>query len=68
MEMVRILRPGGHEHRYPDGFSALAKYAKIEILEAHTDWLPVKPSFWHKMFARPDVWGETLGVFRKPAA
>ena len=86
MEMVRILRPGGHiiliapsrghEHRYPvdcwrfypDGFSALAKYAKIEILEVHTDWLPVKPSFWHKMFAKPDVWGDTLGVFRKPAA
>ena len=84
LEMVRIVRPGGHiiliapsrgeEHQYPvdcwrfypDGFRALAKYAKIEILEVHTDWLPVNQSLWKKMFARPDLWGDTVGVFRKP--
>jgi len=58
----------GPEHRhpvdcwrfYPDGYRALAAWAKIEVLEARTDWLP--PG------APPDsdAWGDSVGVFRKP--
>jgi O-antigen biosynthesis protein len=42
-----IVAPsGGHEHRYPvdcwrfypDGFAALARYAKLDVLEAFTQW------------------------------
>jgi len=86
MEMVRVLKPGGHiiliapsrgpEHRYPvdcwrfypDGFRALGKLGKLEVLEVHTSFLPVKPGFWFRLRnrARRDLWGDTVGVFRKP--
>lgn len=78
LELVRVLKPGGlillvapsrgPEHRYPvdcwrfypDGFRALADYGALELLEVNTDWEP-----------DPDpgsaAWGDTAGVFRKPA-
>ncbi len=56
-----IIAPsGGFEHKYPldcwrfypDGFKALAKYAKLEVMEAVTQWEedPVyrdDSNFWH---------------------
>ena len=45
--LVCIIAPSsGYEHRYPvdcwrfypDGFSALAKYAKLDLLESYTQW------------------------------
>lgn len=79
LEIVRTLKPGGMifliapsrgpEHRYPvdcwryypDGYAALAKYGGLELLEVNTDWDP---------HPDPDSapWGDTVGVFRKPAA
>lgn len=79
LEMARLLKPGGMiflvapsrgpEHRYPvdcwrfypDGYRALARYAGLELLEVHTDWEP---------HADPGsaCWGDSVGVFRKPAA
>ncbi len=78
LEMTRVLRPGGMifliapsrgpEHRYPvdcwrfypDAYRALARYAGLELLEVTTDWEP---------HPDPDSgpWGDTVGVFRKPA-
>lgn len=65
--MIFLIAPSrGPEHRYPvdcwrfypDGFSALAKYAGMELREVHTDWEP-----------DPDeesaAWGDTVGVFVK---
>lgn len=77
LEMERVLKPGGlilliapsrgPEHRhpvdcwrfYPDGYAALAKYAELELLEVHTDW---EPDADHDSA----LWGDTVGVFRKP--
>jgi hypothetical protein len=79
-EMTRILRESGlvfliapsrgHEHRYPvdcwrfypDGFRALAAWAKLDLLYVNTDW---KPTGRHD---GSRIWGDTVGVFRKPAA
>lgn len=78
LEVVRVLKPGGlvfliapsrgPEHRYPidcwrfypDGFRALANYGALQLLEVNTDWQPHND---------PDSapWGDTVGVFRKPA-
>lgn len=77
VEMVRVTKPNGlifliapsrgPEHRYPqdcwrfypDGYRALAKLGGLELLEVSTDWQP-----------HPDpessVWGDTVGVFKKP--
>jgi len=44
---------------YPDGFRALAKYAKLELIEVGTDWDA------HEDQASA-AWGDTVGVFRKP--
>lgn len=65
--MIFLIAPSrGPEHRYPvdcwrfypDGYTALAKYANLELCEVHTDWEP-----------DPDqesaAWGDTVGVFRK---
>lgn len=56
----------GPEHRYPqdcwrfytDGFTALGRYADLEIVRTSTDWTP---------HAAPDsaAWGDTVGVFRQ---
>lgn len=78
LDMVRVLKPGGQifliapsrgpEHRYPvdcwrfypDGYRALAKYGDLKLLEVSTDWTPHA----HEDSA---AWGDTVGVFRKPA-
>lgn len=44
---------------YPDGFRALAKYAKLDLIESGTDWGV------HEDQAST-AWGDTVGVFRKP--
>ncbi len=65
--LIFLIAPSrGHEHRYPfdcwryypDGFSALAKYASLDLLECQTDWA---------LTGHPDSveWGDTVGVFRK---
>lgn len=77
MEMVRVLKPNGQifllapsrgpEHGYPvdcwryypDGFKALAAYGRMVLIEVNTDWEP-DPD------ADSAVWGDTVGVFRKP--
>jgi SAM-dependent methyltransferase len=73
--IILIAPSRGQEHRYPvdcwrfypDGFRALGKLGKLEVLEVHTDWLPVKPGFWFRLlnFAKRSQWGDTVGVFRK---
>ncbi len=78
LEMVRVVRPGGlvfllapsrgPEHRYPvdcwrfypDGFRALSKFARVELVEVTTDWQP-------NADAASALWGDTVGVFKKPA-
>ena len=66
--MFLIAPSRGPEHRYPvdcwrfypDGFHALAKLGRLELLEVGTDWEP---------HPEPDSapWGDTVGVFRKNA-
>lgn len=56
----------GPEHRhpvdcwrfYPDGFRALARFARLELLEVSTDWTP------HEA-ADSAAWGDTVGVFER---
>lgn len=65
--LIFLIAPSrGPEHRhpvdcwrfYPDGYTALAKYAALELLEVKTDWEDDDD---------PDSapWGDTVGVFRK---
>lgn len=53
---------------YPDGFRAMARFAKLKLREAHTDFPPKKaggrldydgidPNYY---------WGDSVGVFQKP--
>jgi len=72
--IILIAPSRGLEHRYPldcwrfypDGFRALAKLGNLEVLEVHTDW-PVEWQAWHKrLFRKSTLWGDTVGVFRKP--
>lgn len=81
-EIARILRPGGFvfliapsrgpEHRfpvdcwrfYPDGFRALARWARLEVVHAQTDWPDQR---WWRRSRDKGLWGDTVGVFRKPA-
>lgn len=64
--LVFLIAPSrGPEHRYPqdcwrfypDGYRALAKFGRCELVEVHTDWEP---------HADPGSapWGDTVGVFR----
>lgn len=66
---IFLIAPSrGPEHRYPqdcwrfypDGYRALAKFGRCELLEVSTDWEP-----------HPDpgsaAWGDTVGVFQKRA-
>lgn len=65
-----IIAPsGGTEHRFPvdcwrffpDGFNAMARFARMEILEVYTQWKP-NPQY-------PDLsnfWRDTVLVARKP--
>ena len=66
--LIFLIAPSrGPEHRhpvdcwrfYPDGFTALARYGALELLEVHTDWVP------HPEPASAP-WGDTVGVFRRP--
>ena len=67
---IFLIAPSrGPEHRYPqdcwrfypDGYRALAKFGRCELLEVTTDWEP-----------HPDPgsrdWGDTVGVFQTRGA
>ena len=65
-----IIAPsGGYEHRYPvdcwrfypDGFSALARFSALEVLECKTQWESVGA-----YSDDSDVWNDTVLVARKP--
>lgn len=66
-QIILIAPSRGVEHKYPvdcwrfypDGFNALAKYAGIELIEVHTDWIPHQDR-------DSSIWGDTAGVFVKP--
>lgn len=80
-EIARILRPGGMvfliapsrgpEHRfpvdcwrfYPDGFRALARWARLDVVHVQTDWPDRR---WWRRYWKGNLWGDTVGVFRKP--
>ena len=64
-----ILAPSsGPEHRYPqdcwrfypDGMRAVAKFAKLEVLAATTDWQP--PAYADGC----EIWKDSCLVFKKP--
>ncbi|MCP4108119.1 MAG: methyltransferase domain-containing protein [Desulfobacteraceae bacterium] len=64
-----IVAPSsGPEHKYPldcwrfypDGFKALARYTKLEVLEANTQWNPAGYS------DGSDMWADTVLVAKKP--
>ncbi len=72
--IILIAPSRGLEHRYPvdcwrfypDGYRALGKLGNLEVLEVHTDW-PVEWQPWRKrLFKKSTLWGDTVGVFRKP--
>jgi len=64
-----ILAPaGGYEHRYPvdcwrfypDGFSAMARFAQLDVLKSETQWEP-------KGYEDgSDVWQDSMLIARKP--
>lgn len=65
-----IIAPSsGYEHRYPvdcwrfypDGMRAVAEYARLEALEAHTDWTPTE-GYTDDSAA----WRDTVLIARKP--
>jgi SAM-dependent methyltransferase len=71
----------GHVHSdfdcwryYPDGLRALATWSRLEPVEAHTDFPPVKegtnkprPRYdYAELDTRNYYWGDSVGVFRKP--
>jgi SAM-dependent methyltransferase len=65
-----IIAPaGGFEHRYPvdcwrfyrDGFRALAKWARLEVLEATTQW----QNDHHEDGS--DLWQDSVLIARKPS-
>lgn len=65
--LIFLIAPSrGPEHRYPqdcwrfypDGYRALAKFGKCELLEVNTDWAP-NPNL------ESGDWGDTVGVFKK---
>lgn len=53
---------------YPDGFRALAAYTKLELVEAYTDFPPMKGirHDYARVDAKHAYWGDSVGVFRKP--
>jgi SAM-dependent methyltransferase len=65
----------GHVHSvydcwrfYPDSFRAMARFAKLTLREAHTDFPPGPPRRRLNYAAiDPDYyWGDSVGVFQKP--
>ena len=68
--MVFLIAPSrGGQHRYPvdcwryypDGYSALAKWGGMELIEVNNPWKP-DSEIDEKSFYD---WGDTVGVFRK---
>lgn len=64
--LIFLIAPSrGPEHRYPqdcwrfypDGYRALAKFGRCELVEVTTDWEPHED-------AGSAPWGDTVGVFR----
>jgi SAM-dependent methyltransferase len=54
---------------YPDSMRALAAFARIQLLEAHTDMPPKHPDGgvdYAGVDYHRNYWGDTVGVFRKP--
>jgi SAM-dependent methyltransferase len=67
--LVCIIAPsGGYEHRhpvdcwrfYPDGMRALARFARLEALEAKTDWNPDP----YKDYSH--LWKDTVLIAKRP--
>ncbi len=65
----------GHVHStydcwryYPDGLRAMAAWAKLDLLEAHTDFPPYirHQHDFSKIDYDRSYWGDSVGVFRKP--
>lgn len=67
----------GHRHAYPydcwryypDAWHALATFARMEVLEAHTDFPPTKPQsiiLDYTKVPKGQYWGDSVGVFRRP--
>ncbi|MGW8376791.1 methyltransferase domain-containing protein [Streptomyces sp. ODS28] len=54
---------------YPDGFRAMAAYTALELCETYTDFPPLKGirHDYASIDARHAYWGDSVGVFRKPA-
>ena len=68
--MCCIIAPsGGVEHRYPvdcwrfypDGFAALTRFARLELVEVFTQWEPDSRYTEHS-----NIWRDTVLVCRKP--
>ena len=54
---------------YPDAMRALAAFARMQLLEAHTDMPPKHPRGgvdYAGVDYERNYWGDTVGVFRKP--
>lgn len=73
-----VIAPSrGHPHGspdcwrfYPDSMRALAAWSGLELREASTDFPPRSGSTRRHNYAAIDAetyWGDTVGVFRKPA-
>ena len=55
---------------YPDGLRAMAAWARLELVEASTDFPPAgarRRHEYHRIETPDYYWGDTVGVFRKPA-
>ena len=68
--MCCIIAPsGGPEHRYPvdcwrfypDGFSAMARFARLEVVEVSTDWQTDKQNT-----DMSNIWKDTMLISKKP--
>ncbi len=65
----------GHVHSvydcwrfYPDSFRAMARFAKLTLREAHTDFPPKKAGgrFDYEAMDPNYYWGDSVAVFQKP--
>jgi SAM-dependent methyltransferase len=65
---IFLIAPSrGPEHRYPvdcwrfypDGYRALARFARIRLVDVSTDWEPNRAE-------DSAAWGDTVGVFENP--
>jgi SAM-dependent methyltransferase len=54
---------------YPDGLRAMAAFARLDVVEAFTDFPPTRDGLRHayeSIDAGKYYWGDSVGVFRKP--